>query len=65
MEGFAKRINLEMIKKITPDDMRDFLTCGPKFMMVILNKMCLPETQIEFEYFSEYLGVSTREAIQW
>ncbi len=59
--GLTGRINVEMIKKTVPDySERVFYTCGPRPMVdatvAILTEMGLPETQINYEYFTGYLG---------
>ena len=59
-KGLTGRINREMIEeKVLDYAERIFYFCGPKLMVdamvVILREMGLPETQIEYEYFSGYL----------
>jgi glycine betaine catabolism B len=59
-KGLTGRINVEMIKKTVPDySERVFYTCGPRPMVdatvAILTETGLPETQINYEYFTGYL----------
>ena len=66
-KGLTGRINREMIEKKVPDYAeRVFYFCGPKLMVdamvVILSEIGLPETQIEYEYFSGYLGAQGGES---
>ena len=68
-KGLTGRINREMIKKKVPDYAeRVFYSCGPdlmvKALITILSNMGLPETQIEYEYFSGYLEASGAESTQ-
>ena len=57
----TERINIEMIKNIVPDySERIFYMCGPRPIvdatLDIMTKMGLPETRINYEYFSVILG---------
>ena len=63
-KGLTGRINIEMIKNIVPDySERIFYTCGPRPMvdatLAIITEMGLPETRINYEYFSGYSGSTT------